>query len=213
MTARDILKDMLRSNTKIMDYFIWKVIGIRFRLHGHYDAWQIVTHLTKQERLLLYKLGISCLPGATFLEVGSYLGASACFLAAVASELGQGATFHSVDTWRNDAMTEGLRDTWPEFLSNVKRYRHVIVPHRGESVEVTHSFTKKLDLLFIDGDHSYEGCRTDVKSWLSQVKPRGFNIMHDSGWAAGVISVIRDFVSPLAESEEWRPNRYVARLP
>jgi predicted O-methyltransferase YrrM len=204
---------MFKSRLKVMQYMTWKLLDMRFQFCGHRDAWHIATHLTRHERLALYKTGLACPPGATFLEIGSYLGASSCFLAAAASEIGKGAKVHCIDTWRNDAMSEGPRDTWPDFLSNVKKYHHVIIPHRGESTEIAHFFTGEIDLLFVDGDHSYEACRNDVESWLPRLKRQGIIMMHDSGWATGVISVIREMVAPLAESEERLPNLYWARLP
>ncbi|MGD8307393.1 MAG: class I SAM-dependent methyltransferase, partial [Ignavibacteria bacterium] len=36
-----------------------------------------------------------------------------------------------------------------------------------------------LDFVFIDGDHSYEGCKNDIKLWISKVKPGGFISGHD----------------------------------
>ena len=35
------------------------------------------------------------------------------------------------------------------------------------------------DLVFIDGDHSYKGCKRDVKAWLPKVKNGGFMSGHD----------------------------------
>jgi hypothetical protein len=41
----------------------------------------------------------------------------------------------------------------------------------------------KLDLLFIDGDHTYEGCVRDVMQYVPFVRPGGYFILHDYyGW-------------------------------
>lgn len=37
----------------------------------------------------------------------------------------------------------------------------------------------EIDLLFIDGDHSYEGCRGDLAAWLPHLKPGGWLLVHD----------------------------------
>lgn len=37
----------------------------------------------------------------------------------------------------------------------------------------------KLDLLIIDGDHSYEGVKRDLDAWLKHVKPNGLIFLHD----------------------------------
>lgn len=36
-----------------------------------------------------------------------------------------------------------------------------------------------LDFVFIDGDHSYNGCKTDIKLWLPKIKPGGWIGGHD----------------------------------
>jgi hypothetical protein len=38
-----------------------------------------------------------------------------------------------------------------------------------------------LDLVFIDADHSYEGCRDDILAWYDKVKPGGIISGHDYG--------------------------------
>ena len=113
------------------------------------------------------------------LEVGSFKGKSTCF---IASSLHPSARLACVDTWRNDAMPyDSSGDVMSEFLGNVSGYRSAIEPHRGRSADVAASWTRPIDLLFIDGDHSYEGCSSDLKAWLGFVKPGGWIACHDSG--------------------------------
>ena len=53
------------------------------------------------------------------------------------------------------------------------------VNHASEAVQVT----APMDLLFIDGDHSYEGCKRDVLQFVPLVRPGGYFILHDYfGW-------------------------------
>jgi len=53
------------------------------------------------------------------------------------------------------------------------------VNHRSDNVKVQ----GELDLLFIDGDHSYEGCARDVMQYVPFVRPGGYFILHDYyGW-------------------------------
>lgn len=37
----------------------------------------------------------------------------------------------------------------------------------------------ELSLLYIDGDHSYEGCFRDLRAWVPKVKRGGFVALHD----------------------------------
>ncbi len=55
----------------------------------------------------------------------------------------------------------------------------IFVNHRSDAVQVA----GQVDLLFIDGDHSYEGCRRDVDQYTPLVRPGGYFILHDYfGW-------------------------------
>lgn len=57
-----------------------------------------------------------------------------------------------------------------------------IVKHKGYSVPVSAEFeNESLDLVFIDGDHEYEGCRDDINAWLPKLKTGGFMAGHDYG--------------------------------
>jgi predicted O-methyltransferase YrrM len=139
----------------------------------------IPTHMTPMERLMLTQTALELPEGSTILEIGSYLGASTAFLAAAAVQ--RSATVHAVDTWMNDAMgAEGTWDTWTEFTANTQPFRDYIVPHRGTSVAV-HGDAGDIpcELLFIDGDHTYEGVVTDLRTWLPSLKAGGILAMHD----------------------------------
>jgi hypothetical protein len=39
----------------------------------------------------------------------------------------------------------------------------------------------QVDLVFIDGDHSYNGAKGDILSWLPNIKPGGIMAVHDYG--------------------------------
>jgi hypothetical protein len=53
------------------------------------------------------------------------------------------------------------------------------VDHRSDAVQLE----GEIDLLFIDGDHSYEGCASDVVRFVPFVRPGGYFILHDYfGW-------------------------------
>lgn len=45
-------------------------------------------------------------------------------------------------------------------------------------------FKAQADLIFIDGDHSYEGCKKDVERFVPEfLRPGGYFILHDYyGW-------------------------------
>jgi hypothetical protein len=37
----------------------------------------------------------------------------------------------------------------------------------------------KVDMVFIDGDHTYEGCKGDIEAWLPNIRPDGIIAVHD----------------------------------
>jgi len=189
----------------------WPPGYIRFVIRGHGGCFDIFTHLTKAERLLLYTLALRLPPGNCMVELGSYLGASSCFLAAAASETG--GRLYCVDTWQNEGMTEGPRDTYQEFLSNTRRYYHLIVPIRARTQDAASNFDQMIDLLFIDADHRYEAVVADLGCWLPKLRPGGWLLMHDWGWAEGVKRAIQEIVVPLqVDTPETLPNLYAVRI-
>ena len=116
-----------------------------------------------------------------------------------------------IDTWENDAMSEGKRDTFKEFSDHTGKFAHKILPVRGYSHDVfdkVRDITEKIDFLFIDGDHSYEGCKKDVALYMPLLKSGGIIAFHDIGWAEGVVKVINDDVKPLLSKFEQFPNMF-----
>jgi predicted O-methyltransferase YrrM len=170
---------------------------------------KIFTHLSIDERLVLFVLASDLKRGAIVAEIGSFLGASACYLARGLAGKGK---VYCIDTWNNDAMDEPKRDTYAEFQDNIADLTSAVVPLRGLSHEVAVSFDKQIDLLFIDGDHSYQSCLLDWWCWRTFLKKDAIVVFHDSGWAEGVKKVIRDEVTPQAKRQLHMPNMYVAWL-
>jgi predicted O-methyltransferase YrrM len=181
------LKNVLRNQ-----WLLWR--RWYFNQHGHRNAWVVPTHMSERERLLLYRLVRQNKSVKVVLEVGSYLGASASFLAAGLIDAKRNGCVHCVDTWQNEAMSEGIRDTWQDFLRNTAKYKRLLTPHRGRSDEIAKTFPESIDFLFIDGDHSYEGCLNDIRSWIGKVRPGGTVAFHDYSWAEGVRRAVNEEV-------------------
>ncbi len=172
---------------------------------------QIYTHLTKQEKLKLYQLASK--KHGVFVEIGSYFGSSSCFIAEGMMKNGANdSSLYCIDTWENNAMSEGIRDTFGEFSKNTVKYDHIIRPLRGWSYDVAKNFDKKIDFIFIDGDHSYEGVKKDVDLWIPKLNPGALVVMHDIGWAEGVQRVVMEDISPVAKHEGRLPNLYWAQI-
>jgi predicted O-methyltransferase YrrM len=158
-------------------------------------SFAVPTQLTKTERVLLYTLAAQLSHEATLVEIGSWFGGSAQFLAAAASQ--RNGTLYCVDTWMGDAMTSPSYDSHTEFLANVRRFGPIVKPLRGTSDEMAKQFKSKIDFLFIDGDHSYDGCRLDIEAWFPHLEREAIVVFHDYGWAEGVQRAVKELVLPI----------------
>lgn len=161
---------------------------------------KIFTHLTNEEKISLNILSKQLGPNSIAVEIGSYLGASSCFIANGIKN--NNGSLYCIDTWQNQVMPEAERDTYDEFLKNTEKYKNIVVPIRGWSNEVVASLKEridKIDLLFIDGDHSYEACKSDWEQYSPFLKRGSIVVFHDTGWAEGVKKVITESVINIAD--------------
>jgi predicted O-methyltransferase YrrM len=169
--------------------------GLRMFVHPPADRFGVPGYLHPLEGRFLHWLAGRVPAGGTALEVGSFKGKSAGF---IASGLRPGARLVCVDTWNNDAMPYDQReDVKGIFDANTRPYADRVSTLRGSSVEVAKTFRGSLDLLFIDGDHSYEGARDDIVSWLPFVRPGGWVALHDAR-EPPVVQATREFFPPSA---------------
>lgn len=99
-----------------------------------------------------------------FVEIGSYHGRSTLALA----EFGV--------TYAIDPHT--AFDSWEAFCANTGDNPNII-PVREKSKDALKHVPEKFGLLFIDGDHSYDGVRADLFSYVPRLENRGYLIIHD----------------------------------
>jgi predicted O-methyltransferase YrrM len=136
----------------------------------------------------------AAVPGAPFLEVGSYCGRSTIWLAGAARAAG--ATLVAVDHHRgseeNQAGWEhhepdlvdaavGRMDTLPVFRRTVfdAGLEDVVVAAVGLSPRVAAVWGTPLALCFIDGGHGAEPARADYEGWTPHVALGGTLAIHD----------------------------------
>jgi len=166
----------------------------------------IFTHLTNEEKLTLYNLSLSLPKHSTIVEIGSYLGASSYYLALGAKKTK--SLVHCVDTWENHEMSEGVRETYTEFIQNTKPLSKHILTHRGLSVEIAKTFEKKIDMIFFDGGHSYETVKSDWDAWSPKLSDNAIIVLHDISWAEGVIKVEVEDIKPHLKRFDQLPNMF-----
>ncbi|MBC8029384.1 MAG: class I SAM-dependent methyltransferase [Pyrinomonadaceae bacterium] len=132
---------------------------------------------------LLYALVKSSKP-TVVVEIGSARGRSTCFMAMALKENGSGKLYaidpHTQTDW-NDAESV---NTFEILKSNVASLglEGFVEICRNTSIEVARSWKSSIDILFIDGDHSYEGAKRDWELFSPFVKPFGSVVFHDTLW-------------------------------
>ncbi|MBU3911739.1 MAG: class I SAM-dependent methyltransferase [Candidatus Omnitrophica bacterium] len=151
--------------------FQGKVLKEIDRLEGHFGL---------NEGHLVFNIAKSLKDNSVIVEIGAFKGKSTCFIAE--GLRAKNCNFYTIDTWFNDGgVAEGRQDVFSDFLKNIGPYKDKIVPLRGFSYEVRKTWQedRKIDFLWIDGNHSYKDVTQDIKDWLPLVKKNGFVCFHD----------------------------------
>jgi hypothetical protein len=115
------------------------------------------------------------------VELGSWLGASAIFMASLLEE---GGVVYAVDDWTANTDTFILADhtvkhklstLYQQFLSNVKIHKQTqkIVPMRMKTVEAAKMLDVHPDLIYLDASHDEESVYHDVMAWYPKLNKKG----------------------------------------
>lgn len=147
-----------------------------------------------------------------FVEVGTWKGCSAAFMAVEIINSGKNIKFDCVDTWEgseehNIKTASEKEKLYEEFLSNIEPVKHIINPVRCSSVEASKQYLdNSLDFVFIDAGHDYKSVMEDLVHWYPKVKKGGIISGHDyfHEWPE-VVKAVNDFFKNktlLANSKE-----------
>lgn len=120
---------------------------------------------------------------STAVEIGVYEGASAVLLC---KALPEHASLHLIDPFTANAT---LLPGWRASEGATRRVVERAVRRRGApqvhwhvelSEQTAARWSGPVDLVFVDGDHSEEGCRLDWELWSPFVPPGGVVAFHDA---------------------------------
>ncbi len=116
---------------------------------------------------------------------------------------------HLIDPWdvyeHSHRTKEGQARDYQRTIERLEPYKERYTIHKAYSQDVANKFENgSLDFLFIDGDHSFEGCVLDLINYVPKVRKGGLVAVHDylPMRRAGVIEAV-DGYTKCNRIEPW----------
>jgi hypothetical protein len=117
------------------------------------------------------------------VELGTHYGVSFFAFCEAADRLSPGTFIYAVDTWEGDDHASFYSD---DVFTKVES--HWRSNHRGRSTLIRSRFDdavsyfddKSIDILHIDGLHTYEAVKHDFETWLPKMKEESLILFHDT---------------------------------
>lgn len=122
---------------------------------------------------------------AIFVEIGTWKGKSAVYMAESIKQSRKKIKFYTIDTFKDFAGYNEDKDVkagtvFQLYLKNIESVKDYVETLVGDSKDLYNNFQDEtIDFLFLDGDHTYKGVKKDLELWFSKVKKRGIIAGHD----------------------------------
>jgi hypothetical protein len=129
-----------------------------------------------------------------FVELGTHSGNSFGAFVQAATALSLEGEFYAVDHWQGDTHAGNYDDT---VYHDVKRYFDARYPGRATLMRMSFDEAQprfedgSIDLLHIDGLHTYEAVKHDFENWLPKLSDRGVVLLHDTNVRENDFGVFR----------------------
>jgi predicted O-methyltransferase YrrM len=139
--------------------------------------------LSEPQGRALFDAASSTTGRGAIVEIGSWKGRSTIWLAAGAQTCGR--RVHAIDPHVN-SREDPQANTLADFTQNLEKagLSDAVEPLIMPSADAARMIEGPVEVLFIDGDHSYEAARRDAELWLPKLVDGATVMFHDVTTAA-----------------------------
>lgn len=169
---------------------------------------------TPAEQELLVRLSADVPQGGLIVEIGAEYGMSASLFAYSAHS---SVEIISLDLFPGELLNQHRANLTAAGLAQRTRPVQIDSHHSNVSDVWFRAFQREpvslpeIDLLFIDGDHSYAGCKADITIWTPHVRAGGRVAFHDTACESNLLPHAQHYEVSQAiydwlamESAHWR---------
>jgi predicted O-methyltransferase YrrM len=183
------------------------------------EAWQRVRaapgFLSEREARFLALIAAAAPGQGAILEIGSFKGKSTVCLASIAARYALGKVV-AVDPFTapssTDPSLEGSASSYEEFRRTLAAagLTDQVEVYRGFSSDLAREWQRPIRVLWIDGDHTYQGVKADVDHFGPHVVDGGIVALHDV--LHNFAGPIRTFVESILESDLYGPAGFCGSI-
>lgn len=161
-------------------------------IYGYFDFQNIYEHVVNNT------------PNGNYVEIGTWLGKSTCYMGELLKERGAAAKLFCVDTFlgepnatdQQEIVAKEGGNIYYRFLKNMQEagVLNYMVPLQLTSEQAATLFEEHFfDFVFLDAAHLYDDVMLDLNSWWSKLKEGGIFAGHDYYHGTEVTQAVDEF--------------------